>query len=242
MDIKGFIRKEDGYVIPDQQLMEQRKQKILKASGIPSEYLSMGLEDFTIHQDASGDDLNPVDQAQKQKAYEITRSYIDNLPKILSKQSFSTKDLSGKTFNSQNLIFKGDGGSGKTLLATTILKSAMEYTPDGIYFSWTSFYDGLSNFDNKIVANQIEQKFLSKDIVILDGVSNYSFYPNSFFNRKVEFIINHRLCNKLPIIWTSYVNANELFKMFGPMTQSFIKDAIIVRLPSGNARENFKEI
>lgn len=242
MNIKGYTII-DGMAVPDESILIYKKNKIFKNSGIPREYWDLSLENFTISQDSSGYDLNEAEQKQKIKAFNITKDYISNIKSILRDRSqISVSALNGRSISSNNLIFRGDGGSGKTLLSVVILKSAIDITPNVCFISWNELYNVMSDFDNKEAAEDLETKFIESDLAIVDGVSNHAYRSNTFFQRKMEYICGHRLGNRMPMIWTSYQGGPELCGMFGPTAQSYIKDAIIIKLPNGSARDNFKEV
>lgn len=242
MEIKGY-KIVDGLAVPEESVLIYKKNKIFKNSGIPREYWDMSIENFTINQDSLGNDLSEAEQKQKIKAFNITKDYIDNINSIIKdKTNISILASHGRPAYSNNLIFKGDGGSGKTLLSVVILKAAIDISPNVCFISWNELYNVMSDFDNKIAAEELEAKFLESDLAMIDGINNFAYKSNSFFLRKMEYICGYRLGNRLPMIWTSYVGGQDLCGMFGPTAESYIKDAIIVKLPNGSSRDNFKEV
>jgi DNA replication protein DnaC len=241
MEIDGYTIK-DGVAFPNDNMILYKKNKFYKNIGIPNKYINSSLEDFSINQDAFGNELNQNDKNLKSKAYNICKKYIKEIKEIvMCGEKLSTKEINNKMFSSQNLILKGSSGSGKTLLSILILKSCIEITTNVVFCQWNDFYNILSNFEYKEDANSLEEKFINSDFAIVDGITNYAYTKNTFFQRKIENICSKRLTGNKPMIWTSYVPAIDLFNMFGPISQSFISDCIIISLPSGSNGEFFKE-
>jgi len=240
--IKGFTIN-NGYAVPSQEIIDYKKKQIFKNIGIPTEYWDLTIENFTINQDSLGNELSSSEKIQKKKAYEITLQYSKNIEDIMNGNNLEyNSNLNDRIISSQNIIFQGDNSSGKTLLSSIILKSAIEKNTNILFIPWIYFYSILSDFDSKNIVNELEEKLISSKLIIIDGITNYAYNNNNFFLKKMEYITNKRNYEKLPNIWTSYVSGQKLCEMFGPITQSFIKNAIIVKLPSGSTRDIFKEI
>ena len=242
MKVKGF-KIVNGMAVPEEETIIYKKNKAFRNIGIPSEYWDMTIDNFVINQDSAGNELTLEEKAQKSKVKEIANEYANALSRIISERTPLTVESStGRQLSSQNLIFKGDGGSGKTLLAVVILKAALEQTTDVVFSSWNDFHNTLSDFENKAEAEYIEERFMTAQLAIIDGITSHAYKNNIFFQRKMECICGHRLGNQKPMIWTSYINGHDICQMFGPSTQSFVKNAIILKLPNGIARDSFKEI
>ena len=193
MNLKEYTINDKGLAVPSEKMINYKRNKLFQAVGIPVEYWGMSIENFTINQDSFGNELSPSEKTQKTKAYKITQEYINNLDNILNGEKLYYKTINGESSSSQNLIYKGDNNSGKTLLSVIILKEIINKNTDVIFTPWVSFYNSLSNFDNKKEAEELENSFLNSKFAIIDGVTKFAYNVNTFFpNSDFMILLNIR--------------------------------------------------
>lgn len=134
-----------------------------------------------------------------------------------------TKGFTQKNSSTQNLLFIGEQGTGKSHLAIAI---ARNIDPKGFKVGVCNFNDILSRqlsyYKNPLLKSDkhILQDIGTFALFILDDIFNYS-HKNNFFQNKLEEIINIR--QGKPTIYTTCVPAADLKSVFGKRVNSRIQ-------------------
>mgnify|MGYP001549274366 CR=1 FL=1 len=113
----------------------------------------------------------------------------------------------------KSLCFAGSPGTGKTMSACTILKSAIQ---KGYTTFYTSFPDMIFNLMDHQVKNTFNRKLMDIDFLCIDEVDARHFADSenseNFFGRNLEKILRFRIQNRLPIIFaTNHIKLDDAF-------------------------------
>lgn len=150
-------------------------------AGIPKRYASMSFDWLREH---------GTFPAENKEAYAIVKAYADNLKYNLD---------FGK-----GLILRGPAGTGKTSIAVSVLKRAIDMGKGGMMISMPNLLDNmltLSKGDNVAFMNY-EQKLRNIPLLLLDDFgAEYS--KSEWVSAKVESIIIDRYNRMKPIVLTT---------------------------------------
>jgi DNA replication protein DnaC len=112
-----------------------------------------------------------------------------------------------------SICYAGSPGTGKTMSACTILKSALSK-------GYTAYYTSLSDVASYLADNTYKTSFYHKlinvDFLCIDEVDSRHFADTetseNFFGRSFERVVRYRVQNRLPIIFaTNHGSLNEAF-------------------------------
>jgi len=110
--------------------------------------------------------------------------------------------------SSQNLLFYGETGTGKTFMTNCIAKELIEKSFSVIYLTAISLFDLFereafgSDPEDSMSTRDLEQYLFDCDLLIIDDLGTES--PNSFTNSRLFYCLNERLLrNKSTIISTN---------------------------------------
>ena len=150
-------------------------------AGIPKRYTTMSFDWLREH---------GTFPAENKEAYAIVKAYADNLKYNLD---------FGK-----GLILRGPAGTGKTSIAVSVLKRAIDMGKGGMMISMPNLLDNmltLSKGDNVAFMNY-EQKLRNIPLLLLDDFgAEYS--KSEWVSAKVESIIIDRYNRMKPIVLTT---------------------------------------
>lgn len=223
----------DGLAIEDDIIVEKQVREVLTSINLPRKFWDYELEHFDLRNDANSQALTVKDRKQKTLAYELTKKYMDNIRTILHGGTISMPSSKGVDVQSNSIIFRGKEGSGKTLLSSVILKSALEFSHDVYYLPWVTLYDSLASYSEKEKVDLMEYYFHYSDLLVIDGVNEYAHMDNKYFKMKLETLFSYRYTKNLPLIWTMDLSKEAMSQMFGPCVLSFIKSSFLITLPQG---------
>jgi len=109
---------------------------------------------------------------------------------------------------SQNLLFYGETGTGKTFMTNCIARELIEKSFSVIYLTAISLFDLFerqtfgTDPDDAMSTKDLEQYLFDCDLLIIDDLGTES--PNSFTNSRLFYCLNERLLrNKSTIISTN---------------------------------------
>ena len=162
-------------------VVRDEKSKAYDLAGIPKRYASMSFDWLCEH---------GTFPTENKEAYAIVKAYADNLKYNLD---------FGK-----GLILRGPAGTGKTSIAVSVLKRAIDMGKGGMMISMPNLLDNmltLSKGDNVAFMNY-EQKLRNIPLLLLDDFgAEYS--KSEWVSAKVESIIIDRYNRMKPIVVTT---------------------------------------
>lgn len=162
-------------------VVHDEKSRTYDLAGIPKRYASMSFDWLREH---------GTFPAENKEAYAIVKAYADNLKYNLD---------FGK-----GLILRGPAGTGKTSIAVSVLKRAIDMGKGGMMISMPNLLDNmltLSKGDNVAFMNY-EQKLRNIPLLLLDDFgAEYS--KSEWVSAKVESIIIDRYNRMKPIVVTT---------------------------------------
>lgn len=126
---------------------------------------------------------------------------------------------------SKNLYIYGDVGRGKTFLVNCIAKEILDREFSVVYFSATRLFAFMNDYFYAFSERKEELKedydfIMTCDLLIIDDLGaekTRDSDPSNLFD-----IINDRLINQKPIIFSSNFSPNDLGEMYGARVQSRI--------------------
>lgn len=231
----------DGIAIEDEAIYEEQLRELFTSINLPRQFWDYELEHFDLRNDSKNKSLPSKDRKQKALAYELTKKYIENMKSLLHGGVITMPSSKGKEVESNSIVFRGLGGSGKTLLSAVILKSALEFSHNVYYLPWTVLYDSLSSYENKEKIQMMEYLFHYCDLLVIDGANEYAYMDNKYFKMKLEVLFSYRFTKNKPIIWTMDLTKDTMREMFGPCVLSFIQSAFLITLPQGVGTSEFEK-
>ena len=181
---QGFTEPEYEFYQPIYEspiVVRDEKSKAYDLAGIPKRYATMSFDWLREH---------GTFPAENKKAYAIVKAYADNLKYNLD---------FGK-----GLILRGPAGTGKTSIAVSVLKRAIDMGKGGMMISMPNLLDNmltLSKGDN-VAFMDYERKLRNIPLLLLDDFgAEYS--KSEWVSAKVESIIIDRYNRMKPIVLTT---------------------------------------
>ena len=181
---QGFTEPEYEFYHPIYEspiVVRDEKSKAYELAGIPKRYATMSFDWLREH---------GTFPTENKEAYAIVKAYADNLKFNLD---------SGK-----GLILRGPAGTGKTSIAVSVLKRAIDMGKGGMMISMPNLLDNmltLSKGDN-VAFMDYERKLRNIPLLLLDDFgAEYS--KSEWVSAKVESIIIDRYNRMKPIVVTT---------------------------------------
>nr|DAN51576.1 MAG TPA: Replicative helicase [Caudoviricetes sp.] len=181
---QGFTEPEYEFYQPIYEspiVVRDEKSKAYDLAGIPKRYASMSFDWLREH---------GTFPTENKEAYAIVKAYADNLKYNLD---------FGK-----GLILRGPAGTGKTSIAVSVLKRAIDMGKGGMMISMPNLLDNmltLSKGDN-VAFMDYERKLRNIPLLLLDDFgAEYS--KSEWVSAKVESIIIDRYNRMKPIVLTT---------------------------------------
>lgn len=181
---QGFTEPEYEFYHPIYEspiVVRDEKSKAYDLAGIPKRYASMSFDWLREH---------GTFPTENKEAYAIVKAYADNLKYNLD---------FGK-----GLILRGPAGTGKTSIAVSVLKRAIDMGKGGMMISMPNLLDNmltLSKGDN-VAFMDYERKLRNIPLLLLDDFgAEYS--KSEWVSAKVESIIIDRYNRMKPIVLTT---------------------------------------
>lgn len=193
---------------------QRREQKINdikflnSKSNIPYEYEKYSFKDYEEDNDSSSSIFDEDVKKSRKKAKKNALEYIIKLENIKEAKS---------------IIFIGQKGSGKTVLATLILRYCInKYLYNVLYVRFPTIISELSTSYHKEDVIECLDKYSSPDILCIDEVEDIE--DNQYTKRYLQNIIITRHDNNKPTIITSKLKIGKFSKYFGKSGARHIED------------------
>lgn len=196
------------------QIIETRRNALMKSAEIPAQYKNMTLESFERS-------VNEADAWEgKRLAHAAARLYIEDRNVSLG----AAYELAGRKWEWEDiirngLVFQGDYGVGKTGLATAICNALIAAGVHVLYIRTLDFMGEVYRRYNK------QEPPTADDIIDMAKVAGVLFLDdfnisNDTDNRKdiMETIIRYRHNNGLPTLVTCNMNRQQLAAAWGQRT------------------------
>jgi DNA replication protein DnaC len=181
--------------------------KRMELSGIPDEYMAYsllpaeGMKSYNVH--------NPrgVQCPSKISAYYATVNYI--------------REIHQHRRNGSGIFYFGEPNQklGMSLLASFILRAAIEEGYSGLFVPFSTFCDDLD------YGYELESKELYRTVefLVIDAVSKKSIKTPKVVDGFADIILNRRK-DKLPTIFASYINPDQLCGYYSESMMSYIEE------------------
>jgi hypothetical protein len=135
---------------------------------VPKAYISKELLDWNTNADSLGNDLGPQKKASK-NVQMLLSFYIKNFSNIVNGHLPNLKHSERESTRLHSILFEGGVGSGKTFIASVVVKEAIKLNMNAKYFDWSELCQTLGDFNNKEEIESIVEKFKTFDLVVVDG-------------------------------------------------------------------------
>ncbi len=168
---------------------EERAQKLEERANIPPLYHDASFDNFSIFPD------NPVASRALSAAVTAARSYAREFP------------FQGRK---QGLLFIGDPGTGKTHLATAVLRRLLSRGFAGVFYLYQNLLERIRQGYDKAAGaadRQAYQVALDCEILLLDDLGAHRV--NEWVEDTITSIITHRCNNNKPLIATTNLRDQE---------------------------------
>ncbi len=216
---KGYLRpKIDGIIQNTSTECECLKKMFafikFKESNIPLEYFNLSIDNFIIKNE------------EKAKIKRVIEKISENTPEFLR--------------NGMGLYIYGPAGTGKTMLATEIIKKAI-FSGFSAHYDWFPILIDFFNrkgYEADKKKDELNNLFTSKDFLIIDELGKEINGANSFTNddicRFLEINILKKRSNKSTILISNIPNGIDgLHSRYGEFVTSVIKQRFHVQEFSG---------
>ena len=115
---------------------------------VPKAYISKELLDWNTNADSLGNDLGPQKKASK-NVQMLLSFYIKNFSNIVNGHLPNLKHSERESTRLHSILFEGGVGSGKTFIASVMVKEAIKLNMNAKYFDWSELCQTLGDFNNK---------------------------------------------------------------------------------------------
>jgi len=180
-------------------------------SNIPKEYFEYTWSKYDPEADMSGSGgvSGKVIESRK-NAYNVAKKFAKNIKKNVE--------------NGRSLIIIGKSSTGKTVLATLILRHSARILGNRIlYVDFSEFFYQMSrlNINEEIMADYSEA-----DILLLDEIYSEDSNPaaKDAFRGNMGRVLRFRRANRKTTILTSRININNIKDIFGESSYRIISD------------------
>ncbi len=194
---------------------------------VPKAYISKELLDWNTNADSLGNDLGPQKKASK-NVQMLLSFYIKNFSNIVNGHLPNLKHSERESTRLHSILFEGGVGSGKTFIASVMVKEAIKLNMNAKYFDWSELCQTLGDFNNKEEIESIVEKFKTFDFVVIDGIEDYPYFPPYFF-MQLDRMCKARINSGKPYMLFS--NGSQFNIKAGSGWQSLLRHCLIIRLP-----------
>ncbi len=194
---------------------------------VPKAYISKELLDWNTNADSLGNDLGPQKKASK-NVQTLLSFYIKNFSNIVNGHLPNLKHSERESTRLHSILFEGGVGSGKTFIASVMVKEAIKLNMNAKYFDWSELCQTLGDFNNKEEIESIVEKFKTFDFVVIDGIEDYPYFPPYFF-MQLDRMCKARINSGKPYMLFS--NGSQFNIKAGSGWQSLLRHCLIIRLP-----------
>jgi hypothetical protein len=194
---------------------------------VPKAYISKELLDWNTNADSLGNDLGPQKKASK-NVQMLLSFYIKNFSNIVNGHLPNLKHSERESTRLHSILFEGGVGSGKTFIASVMVKEAIKLNMNAKYFDWSELCQTLGDFNNKEEIEAIVDRFKTFDFVVIDGIEDYPYFPPYFF-MQLDRMCKARINSGKPYMLFS--NGSQFNIKAGSGWQSLLRHCLIIRLP-----------
>ncbi len=206
---------------------EKFRATMYQLADVPQQYLDKELDDWNINADSLGNDLG----AQKkisEKVNILLSFYVMNLENIINGNLPTLYHSDKVPTKIHSLLFEGGVGSGKTFIASVMVKEAIKKNYNAKYFEWSELCQTLGDFDKKEEIDQIAERFKTFDFIVIDGIEDYP-YLTPYFYLQLDRVCKARINSGKPYMLFS--NGTHYHVKGGSGWQSLTRKCLTVRLP-----------
>lgn len=194
---------------------------------IPQAYISKELLDWNTNADSLGNDLGPQKKASE-KVNVLLSYYVKQFSNIVNGHLPNLKHSERESTKLHSLLFEGGVGSGKTFIASVMVKEAIKLNMNAKYFDWSELCQTLGDFNNKEQTEAIVEKFKTFDFVVIDGIEDYPYFA-PYFYMQLDRLCKARINSGKPFMLFS--NGSQFNIKAGSGWQSLLRHCLIIRLP-----------
>ena len=202
-------------------------QAMYVTANVPRTYLKKELFDWNVNADSDGNDLGR-EKKTSQQVYTLLQFYAKNLNNIISGNLPKLTHSENKVTKLHSILFRGGIGSGKTFIASIMVKEAIKKNLTASYFEWSELAQTLGDFNEKDAIEEIADKFKNNDFIVLDGIENYPYFTPYFFVQ-LDRICKLRLNSGKPIMM--FTNGTHDQIKAGSGWASLLKSCLLIKLP-----------
>jgi DNA replication protein DnaC len=202
-------------------------QAMYATANVPKAYLKKELFDWNVNADSDGNDLGR-EKKTSQQVYTLLQFYAKNLNNIINGNLPKLTHSENKVTKLHSILFKGGIGSGKTFIASIMVKEAIKKNLTSSYFEWSELAQTLGDFNEKDAIEEIADKFKNNDFIVLDGIENYPYFTPYFFVQ-LDRICKLRLNSGKPIMMFSNGTHDKI--KAGSGWASLLKSCLLIKLP-----------
>ncbi len=150
-------------------------QQMYAVANVPRAYLKKELFDWNVNADSDGNDLGR-EKKTSQQVYTLLQFYAKNLNNIINGNLPKLTHSENKVTKLHSILFRGGIGSGKTFIASIMVKEAIKKNLTASYFEWSELAQTLGDFNEKDAIEEIADKFKNNDFIVLDGIENHPYF------------------------------------------------------------------
>lgn len=194
------------------------KSYYLQKSNIPEEYLCYKWKKIkpsdktysVIYGHERSRELSELTKISRKRAFNIAKNFSLNIEK--------------KYRDASSLLFIGGKNSGKTVLATLILRDAInKLLADVLFVPYSKLVIDANAASFKEHFAEIEEKYIDPDFLCIDDIDGSKNLKDKT-RECIDYILTERRFAKNPTIITSRINIEDLRKVLGDSVYSLISD------------------
>jgi DNA replication protein DnaC len=206
---------------------EQFRSIMYQLADVPKQYLNKELDDWNVNADSLGNDLGSQKRISE-RVNTLLTFYVKALDNIINGVLPTLTHSDKISDKMHSLLFEGGVGSGKTFIASVMVKEAIRKNYNAKYFEWSELCQTLGDFEKKEEIDQIAEKFKTFDFIVIDGIENYPYFT-PYFYLQLDRICKARTNSGKPYMLFS--NGTHFQVKAGSGWQSLLRHCLHIRLP-----------
>jgi len=206
------------------------KNKFLRSmyelAEVPNDYIESELSDWNVNA-VGGNDLGSERKVSK-RTLKIVEFYIKNLNNIINGY-LPNLILPGKVNKKLHaVLFEGDNDSGKSFLASIMVKEAIKLNRRAKYFDWSNIVAIIGDYNQTENINKLADEFKNLDFLVIDGIEKYQHFNPPFY-AQFDRLCKLRVNSGKPYMLFSNGTHHDI--VVGSGWKSLTKNCIDIRLP-----------